>query len=836
MPSLQSIAPVFILLLTFCAHGAQAQSIQERQGRIRSAVESSDWRTSLTELNAFRSSNPAVFNANDYDYLLGRVSEKTGDVTGASASYQSVINRDSLLSEYALWRLARLARSNGDLVLEREQLRRLLAGSTANVLHDAAVLRLAESFFESADYSAAASAARPLALVKNISLSREAAVLLGNSLLKAGNVTEAREIFTKLLMQMPDASRPDDFALAAVRVLDTIAASPSDIPSLQPSEAEHLLRASVYQFNRDFAGARMHYQALVERYPQSNTIPNALYQLGRGLYQEGKYEGAVKYFQKVLEQFPQSESDIDALSSLASSYSRLKRGDDAIASYKLFIERFPDAPNPERPYLNIIDALHEAGRYPEALSWVRQTRIRFKGNIASALALFAQIRIHLAQSYWKEAVADADELLTLSDLGGARVGGGTSPAEVSFLRGYALEQMGRVQEAVEAYLSIPDGRNEYYGARATRRLLGLSAKEGAGTMVSTRFSALFTAAKAAIANGQAEQARVAAQSSLRLTEEAASRAEALKILQAAYAALPAYRLASVRSIPLGRQDLLPSEADPSKRERTNQEIADDLLFLGLYDEAMPEFFADRPTANAVAQTSKSTDATSANLSGETIKAPATPTDSGYTIAVYSLRGGLPNRAVRFAEQFWKGVPADYVLDLAPRELAELLYPAPYRESLLKYGPNRNVDPRFVLSIARQESRYQADAKSVAAARGMMQFISSTANEVAGQLNQHNFNQDDLYDPDTAILFGSQYLSSLFEKFPGQGEAVAAAYNSGADNVARWIARSQAKEPDRYVPEIGFSQTKDYVFRVMTNFWNYQRFYDAQLKPQSSPIK
>src|SRR5204863_7833133 len=117
--------------------------------------------------------------------------------------------------------------------------------------------------------------------------------------------------------------------------------------------------------------------------------------------------------------------------------------------------------------------------------------------------------------------------------------------------------------------------------------------------------------------------------SLRLTEEATSRAEALKILQAAYAALPAYRLASVRSIPLGRQDLLPSEADPSKREPTNQEIADDLLFLGLYDEAMPEFFAAHPTANAVAQTSKSINATSANLSGETTKASATPADSGY---------------------------------------------------------------------------------------------------------------------------------------------------------------------------------------------------------------
>ncbi len=211
------------------------------------------------------------------------------------------------------------------------------------------------------------------------------------------------------------------------------------------------------------------------------------------------------------------------------------------------------------------------------------------------------------------------------------------------------------------------------------------------------------------------------------------------------------------------------------------------------------------------------------------KSGPTLTDEDYTVAVYSLQGGLPNRAVRFAEQYWRPVPADYVLELAPRQLVELLYPVPYRESLLKHASPRSVDPRFVLSIARQESRFQADAKSVAAARGMMQFIASTANEVAAQLKLSNFSQDDLYEPDNAILFGSQYLSTLFQQFPNQPEAVAASYNGGADNMTRWMARSRSNEPERYVPEIGFTQSKDYVYRVMSNFWSYQRLYDSRLQ-------
>ena len=136
----------------------------------------------------------------------------------------------------------------------------------------------------------------------------------------------------------------------------------------------------------------------------------------------------------------------------------------------------------------------------------------------------------------------------------------------------------------------------------------------------------------------------------------------------------------------------------------------------------------------------------------------------------------------------------------------------------------------MLSIARQESRFQADAKSVAAARGMMQFIASTADEIATQLKVQNFQQDDLYNPDTSIRFGSQYLANLFQQFPNQPQAVAGSYNGGADNLARWIARARANEADRYVPEIGFSQTKDYVYKVMANFWTYQRLYDAQLQP------
>ena len=159
----------------------------------------------------------------------------------------------------------------------------------------------------------------------------------------------------------------------------------------------------------------------------------------------------------------------------------------------------------------------------------------------------------------------------------------------------------------------------------------------------------------------------------------------------------------------------------------------------------------------------------------------------------------------------------------------MLYPIPYADSLLKFAPSRNVDARFALSIMRQESRYRADVKSVAAARGLMQFISDTSNKIAAELGKKNFKQDELYNPPTAVLFGSQYLGNLYKMFPAQHQAVAASYNGGEHNMIRWLARAKNDAPDRYVPEILFSQSKDYVYKVMANFRVYQVFYDEKLQ-------
>src|SRR5258705_4237497 len=206
----RSLAPLaLILLLPFSS--AYGQSSEDLSKSIRTVGEGDNWEAAKPQLEKLRAVDPSFFKTRNYDYLAARISEQSGDLAFAANTYESVIVNAPVLAEYSLWRLARIARSTGDLPLERERLRRLVATASGILLDEPAMLRLAESFFESSDYQAAADAARSLTTAKNSSLAREAAALMATSYARAGKTIEAQDAFRKLVMQMPDASRPDDY-------------------------------------------------------------------------------------------------------------------------------------------------------------------------------------------------------------------------------------------------------------------------------------------------------------------------------------------------------------------------------------------------------------------------------------------------------------------------------------------------------------------------------------------------------------------------------------------------------------------------------------------------
>jgi soluble lytic murein transglycosylase len=160
--------------------------------------------------------------------------------------------------------------------------------------------------------------------------------------------------------------------------------------------------------------------------------------------------------------------------------------------------------------------------------------------------------------------------------------------------------------------------------------------------------------------------------------------------------------------------------------------------------------------------------------------------------------------------------------------AAATYPAPYRQAILSAAKSRKLDPRFLLALIRQESVFRPLAKSPAGARGLLQLTMDAAQKYAAGAGLSNLQESQLYQPETSIRLGSEYIAQLFVMFPNLPEAVAASYNGGEDNVARWVKRAKQKDPGVFTSEVGFDETKAYVQKVMNNYRAYRELYSENL--------
>ena len=439
-------------------------------------------------------------------------------------------------------------------------------------------------------------------------------------------------------------------ALASVRRSD--AASRDGKGKLQKlPPAEHMRRAAVYLSVRAFVEARDHWQTLIDNYPEDPRVPEAMLGIGRSYFLGKIYEEGYAVFNDLVQKYGATKEGREALNFSAASLLRMGRFSESAARYMEYVERFPTGERIDTAHLNVIDTLREANRPAEALAWVTRTRQRFTGTAVETNAIFAALRLHIAEANWNEAIRTANELSKRTFSKAVD----TSRNEVAYLTAFSLEQAGRKDEAFTAYLAIGDGIESYYGWLASRRLTELAERNRA-ELVSQRE----TAVKSAIA--------------------------------------------SVASS----------------------------------------------------------------------------------------------------------------------------YPAPYRQAILNAAKARKLDPRFILALIKQESVFKPTAKSPAGARGLLQLTMDAAVKFGPSAGFRSLSENQLYQPDTSITVGAEYLEHLSDMFPKMLEPVAASYNGGEDNVARWLKRSKQKDPGVFTSEIGFDETKGYVQKVMSNYRVYRELYTPDL--------
>ncbi len=144
-----------------------------------------------------------------------------------------------------------------------------------------------------------------------------------------------------------------------------------------------------------------------------------------------------------------------------------------------------------------------------------------------------------------------------------------------------------------------------------------------------------------------------------------------------------------------------------------------------------------------------------------------------------------------------------------------LFPMDYLEKITSI--DNNIDPILVISLIRQESAFNPNARSHAGARGLMQLMPSTARMYASIKSTRS-----LRKPELNLRIGMKYLTILLKKYSGDLLHTLAAYNAGERRVSRWAQEIFISDnPLLNVESIPFRETRYYVKLIFRNIFFYE---------------
>jgi soluble lytic murein transglycosylase len=162
-----------------------------------------------------------------------------------------------------------------------------------------------------------------------------------------------------------------------------------------------------------------------------------------------------------------------------------------------------------------------------------------------------------------------------------------------------------------------------------------------------------------------------------------------------------------------------------------------------------------------------------------------------------------------------------------REREPYRYPLAFWQLIQQKAQQRGLDPYLVLALIRQESLFDARARSPAAALGLMQLLQPTAARVAKQIGVAVPTPDMLFDPDVNLTLGTQYLKDLLARYSNNREKAIAAYNAGESAVDRWEKEISTDDIEEFVERIPYVETRGYVKLVLRNQQIYKNLYEIQ---------
>ncbi|MCG5509859.1 transglycosylase SLT domain-containing protein [Ectothiorhodospira lacustris] len=155
---------------------------------------------------------------------------------------------------------------------------------------------------------------------------------------------------------------------------------------------------------------------------------------------------------------------------------------------------------------------------------------------------------------------------------------------------------------------------------------------------------------------------------------------------------------------------------------------------------------------------------------------------------------------------------------------DLRFPLAHAPLIMEKATVQGINPAWAMAVARQESAFMQDARSHAGAMGLMQIMPDTGRAMAPHVGATVSNPMQLLDPDLNVSIGTYYLRRNLDNFGGHPMLSTAAYNAGAGRVRSWLPRDAEVPADVWAELIPFSETRDYVRRVLA----YKILYEVRL--------
>lgn len=164
---------------------------------------------------------------------------------------------------------------------------------------------------------------------------------------------------------------------------------------------------------------------------------------------------------------------------------------------------------------------------------------------------------------------------------------------------------------------------------------------------------------------------------------------------------------------------------------------------------------------------------------------------------------------------------------APVYFNRIRFGAYYRDIVDAEARGEGIEPLFIYSMMRQESLFEGFVTSSAGARGLLQILPGTGQEVATLSGwPPDFTADDLYRPVVSIRLGVDYLAIQLHAFDNDLAIALAAYNGGPGNASYWSGLADG-DFDLFVEVIQFAETRDHIRSVYELFDIYRDLYSIE---------